>query len=128
MERRLAGRKSGVPNWAATAMAMEWQDQLDPVLADLDPKVMEIEAANLAKQYKWWHVPRMGNVPNQRLDGVFQIMGRQLNSTSSTEVCLRKGADMVCILNNWEVQGGCVLGVGVNWSTHPPSTNLALWF
>jgi hypothetical protein len=24
MERRLAGMKSGVPNWAATAMATEW--------------------------------------------------------------------------------------------------------
>jgi hypothetical protein len=80
MERRLAGMKSSVPNWAATAMAMEWQDQLDPVLADLDPKVMEIEAANLAKQYKWWHVPRMGNVPNQSLDGVLAVpvIGHQI--------------------------------------------------
>ncbi len=44
---------SGIPNWAATTMATEWQDQLDPVLADLDPRVMEIEAANLMKHYEW---------------------------------------------------------------------------
>ncbi len=85
--------KSSVPNWAATAMAMEWWDQLDPVLMDLDPRVMEIEAANLAKHYEWWHVPCLGNVPAQHPDGVFWIMGRQLNSASSTEVCLCKVAD-----------------------------------
>ncbi len=120
--------KPGVPNWAATAMAMEWRDQLDPVLADLDPSVMEIEAANLAKHYKRWHVPCLGNVPAQRPDGVFRIMGRQLNSASSTEVHLCKVADMLRVLNNWEVQGGCLLEVGVNWSTHPPLANLASWF
>ncbi len=95
---------------------------------DLDPRVMKIEAANLAKRYKWWHVLRLGNVTAQCLDGVFQIMGRQLNSASSAEACLRKVAGMVHVLNNWEVQGGCLLEVGVNWSGHPTLVNLALWF
>ncbi len=100
--------KSGVPSWAATPMATKWRDQLDPVLADQDPRVMEIEAANLAKHYKQWHVPRLGNVPAQRPDGVFRIMGRQLNSAFSAEVCLHKVAGMVHVLNNWDVQGGCL--------------------
>jgi hypothetical protein len=126
MERRLSGMRSGVPNWATSAMATEWQDQLDPVLGGLDPRVMEIEAANLAKYYEWWHVPRLGNVPAQRLDGFFWIMGGRLNNASSAEVCLCKVVDMVCGLNNWEVQGECLLEVGVNWSAHPPSANLAL--
>jgi hypothetical protein len=90
MERRLARMKSSIPNWAATAMAMEWWDQLDPVLANLDPRVMEIEAANLAKHYERWHVPRLGSMPAQRPDVVFRIMGGQMNSASSAEVRLRK--------------------------------------
>jgi hypothetical protein len=32
MERRLAAMKSGVPNWAATALAGEWQSSLSPDL------------------------------------------------------------------------------------------------
>ncbi len=55
-------------------------------------------------------------------------MGGQLNSTSSAEVCLCKVADMVRVLNNWELQGGCLSEVGVNWSAHPSSANLVSWF
>jgi hypothetical protein len=129
-ERRLAGVKSGIPNWATTAMATEWRDHLDTTLMDLDLRVMEIEAANLMEHYKRWHVPRLGlgNIPAQHPDGVFWSMGGKLNSASSTEIHLRKVADMVSVLNDWEVQGGCLSEVGVNWSARPPSANLASWF
>jgi hypothetical protein len=36
MERRLAGMKSGIPNWVATAMAGEWAGGLRDNITDLD--------------------------------------------------------------------------------------------
>ncbi len=49
------------------------------------------------------------------------ILGGQLNSASSL-------ADVVYLINDWEVQAGCLSEVGVNWSSYPFSTNLASWF
>ncbi len=39
---------SGVPNWAATTIAGEWQSVLAPDFTDLDEGIAEIEAANVA--------------------------------------------------------------------------------
>jgi hypothetical protein len=71
MERRLVGMKSGIPNWVATAMAGEWARGLGDDIMDLDRGIAEIEAVNLAKHYKWWHVPWLGHIENPRPDGVF---------------------------------------------------------
>jgi hypothetical protein len=62
MERRLAGMKSGVPNWVATTLAGEWSENLGDDIANLDRGIAEIEAANLAKHYNRWHVPRLGRL------------------------------------------------------------------
>ncbi len=61
-------------------------------------------------------------------DGVFQIMGGQLNSASSSEVQARKTGDIIWLINDWEIQGGCLSEVGIDWSTYGPSANLASWF
>jgi hypothetical protein len=95
MERRLAEMKSGVPNWVATALAGEWAGNLGNNITDLDRGIAKIEAANLAKHYEWWHVPRLGHMENLRPDGVFCIWRGQLNSTSSLDVCAQKIADVV---------------------------------
>jgi hypothetical protein len=128
MERRLAAMKSGVPNWAATAIAGEWQSGLTPNLTNLDNGIAEIKAANLAKHYAHWHVPHLRNIEQQRPDGVFGFLGGQLNSASSTEVRTRKVDNLQQLINNWEVQGGGLSEVGINWSTYPSSANLASWF
>jgi hypothetical protein len=128
MERRLAGMKSGNPNWVATALAGEWAGNLGNDIKDLDQGIAEIEAANLAKHYARWHVPRLGHMENPRPGGVFRIFGGQLNSASSLDVCRWKIADVVRIINNWEIQAGCLSEVGVNWSSYPSSANLASWF
>jgi hypothetical protein len=44
MERRLTGMRSGVPNWAAMAMAGEWQSSLVPDFTDLDEGIADINA------------------------------------------------------------------------------------
>jgi hypothetical protein len=51
MEKRLAAMKSGIPNWAATALAGEWQSGLSPDLTNPDGGIAEIEAANQARHY-----------------------------------------------------------------------------
>ncbi len=102
--------KSGVPNWAATTIAGEWACSSEPDITDLDEGIAEIEAANLAKHYERWHVPWLGHMERQRPDGVFCILGGQLNSASSLEVRTCKVADMVCLINDWEVQAGCLFG------------------
>jgi hypothetical protein len=84
--KKLAGMKSGIPNWVTTAMAGEWAGGLGDNITDLDRGIAEIEAVNLAKHYEQWHVPPLGHMENLQPDGVFCILGGQLNSASSLEV------------------------------------------
>jgi hypothetical protein len=49
-----------------------------------------------------------------RPNGVFRIMGEQLNSTSSSEVRARKTSDIIRLINDWEVQGECLSEVGID--------------
>jgi hypothetical protein len=128
MERRLAAMKSGVPNWAATALAGEWQRGLSLDLTNLDEGIAEIEATNLARHYTHWHVPCLGQMVQQRSDSIFRFLGGQLNSASSMEVRTRKVVKLTKLINYWEVQARGLWEVGVNWGTYPSSANLALWF
>jgi hypothetical protein len=100
MERRLAAMKSGVPNWAATAIAGEWQSSLSPDLTDLDKGIAEIKAANLARHYTRWHVPHLGSIEQWRPDGTFRFLGGQLNSASSTKVWMCKVEDLLRLIND----------------------------
>jgi hypothetical protein len=56
MERRLANLRSGIPNSVATQLASGWARQLSPELGDLDERIAEIEANNLARHYARTHV------------------------------------------------------------------------
>jgi hypothetical protein len=119
MERRLAVMKSGVPNWAATALAGEWQSGLSPDLTNLDEGTAEIKATNLARHYIRWHVPCLGQMVQQWPDGVFRGLGGQLNSTSLMGVWTCKVFELTRLINDWEVQARGLLEVGVNWGTYP---------
>ncbi len=66
--------KSGISNWAATALVGEWQSGLSPDLTNLDKGIAEIKATNLAKHYTRWHVPRLGQMVQQRPDGLFRFL------------------------------------------------------
>jgi hypothetical protein len=126
MERRLANMKSGVPNWAATDLASHWCNGLK--LHHLDETITEIESINLAKQYNQWHVSRLGSMSQHQPEGVFRILGGQLNSALSSEARSRKTGDIIHLIKDWEIQGGAMSEVGVNWGTFPSSANLASWF
>jgi hypothetical protein len=62
-----------------------------------------------------------------RPDGVFRLLGGQMNSAASTETRIRKTRDSVWICQEFEVQGGALSEVRVNWSTFPSLANLASW-
>jgi len=125
MERRLANSRSGIPDLVATKMASGWACQLSPKLGDLDERIAEIEASNLARHYARTHVERLGHLVKPRPDGVFQLLGGQMNSAASEETRLRKSGDLVRLCQEFEVQGGGLSEAGVNWSTFPASANLA---
>ena len=57
MERRLAGMKNGVPMANAAGLSREWASSVDvDILRGMDPGIVDIEAANLAKQYARWQI------------------------------------------------------------------------
>ncbi len=64
----------------------------------------------------------------QQPEGVFKILGGQLNSASSLDVRSRKTWDITRLIKEWEIQGGPISEVGVNWGTYPSLANLASWF
>jgi hypothetical protein len=51
-----------------------------------------------------------------------------MNSALSTHARLQKMGNIVRLCKEFEIQGGSLLEVGVNWSTFPQSANLASWF
>jgi hypothetical protein len=71
MERRLACMRSGIPNSMATELAFNWALKLNLSLGDLDKRIAEIEATNLAQHYTRTRVPHLGNMEKLHLDGVF---------------------------------------------------------
>ena len=95
MERRLANLRSGIPNSDATQLASSWARQLSPELGDLDERIAKIEASNLARHYACTHAERLGYLTKPRPDGVFRLLGGQMNSAASMETRLRKSGDLV---------------------------------
>ena len=127
MERRLAGMKGGgLPRKEAKRLAKEWCDQVE--LGVVDQRILDIEAAQLAKQWKLWHVKEYGNMPRQRPAGVWRIMGGQLNSASTMEVKTRKIGEITAIVDDWDVQACAFQEMGVNWGFYPSSARLSSWF
>lgn len=118
--------KSGIPQRDIEEMASDWSNDVE--FLTLDPRIVEIEAANLAKQYERSHAPEYGSLAPECPDGVIRTMVVQLNSASTEEVRTRKVYELEHLLEEYQVQGVGFTEVGVNWSMYPPSQNLASWF
>jgi hypothetical protein len=119
MECRLACMRSGIPNSKAKEMAFNWAQQLNLFLGDLDKPMAEIEATNLAQHYTRTHVPHLGNMEKLCPEGGFGLLGGQMNSALFTDTCLWKTGNIVWLCKEFEIQGGLLSEVGVNWSTFP---------
>ncbi len=62
-----------------------------------------------------WFVPCLGNMKQDRLEGVFRLAGGNLNSASSKDVQERKISNIHHILETWDVQGGGFSEVRIDW-------------
>ena len=70
-----------------------------------------------------WYVPCLGLIPQDRPDGVFCLVGENLNCASTKEVRDRKVSDIHRILEMWDVQGG-----GIDSNRIPQRKRLDSWF
>ena len=68
MERRLSNLKSGILKEDVTKLASEWV--LKQKSYDLDPRIVKIEATEIAKRWVYSHEPEMGLMAKKRKDGV----------------------------------------------------------
>ena len=118
MERRLSNLKSGIPNSVASQLALGWAEQLSPELGGLDERIAEIEANNLARHYARTHVEQLGHLTKPRPDGVFRLLGGQMNSAASTETRLRSPANSFAYVRSSRSKGALC----PRWeSTGPPT-------
>ena len=105
MTKCLAQGSQHIPLKEATGLAESWAEGAS--LSNIDPKITEIEAANMAKQWARWHVPVLGDLTDERPDGVHRFMLCQMNSVSSEETRVRKLHELGQLVDKYEVQ--CLL-------------------
>lgn len=94
----------------------------------LDPLIARLEEEEAKRYYDRWHVPPLGQLTTIRPDGVFRLMGGQVNGASSVECRDKKVTDLSRIIDDWDVQGGCLQEIGINWSATGYDRNMTLWF
>jgi hypothetical protein len=84
--------------------------------------------AKVQEETEQWYVPRIGAISQIRPEGVFRLLGGNLNSALSREVRERKISDIHCILKTWDIQGGRFSEIGINWRKLPQAKGLVSWF
>ena len=126
MRRHLLARHDLIPRDEIEVMAAEWGEGVD--FAALDPRIVEIEAAWLAKHYERSHVKELGLLTPARPDGVVRWMYVQVNSASSDDARLWKTSEIQQLVEEYDVQGVGLVELGFNWSSAPSSADLASWF
>jgi hypothetical protein len=90
---------------------------------------MEREERRQAKrELACWYVPHLGTIPQVRPEGVFHLVGGNLNCASTKEVRDRKVLDIHRILETWVVQGGGFSEIGIDWRRIPQRKHLNSWF
>ena len=93
----------------------------------LDRQVLQQEEEDLQRTLRRYYVPRYGNMVEDKEDGVFRIMGANLNGMSGREVREIKIKDIVRIAEVWDVSGGCFSEVGINWARRRYGDRLHDW-
>ena len=124
MRRRLAANCPDQPESNIASLMDTWEMPL----RKMDSEMLKREEQALSNTLRRWYVPRYGAMDEAREDGVFRIMGGQLNSISGTAVRTQKLQDIKRIIQTWDVQGGCFCEVGINWTRQRRSERLHEWF
>jgi hypothetical protein len=63
-----------------------------------------------------------------RPEGVFHLLGGNLNSALSREVRNRKISDIMRVIETWDAQAGGFLEVGIVWQNMARSKQINSWF
>jgi hypothetical protein len=93
-----------------------------------DNEIEQKEQARAREDKSRWYVPCLREVLQVRPEGVFRLLGGNLNSASSKEVRDRKISDIHRFIETWDVQGGGFSKIGIDWRKLPQSKGLASWF
>lgn len=107
------------------------KDHLPPskcLKEEVDPKALAKEADAALKYFEKWHVPRVGNIPVERPEGVYRLMGAQLNNVAGNKSRDKKVDIINHLIDRWDVQGGCFQEVGINWNKAERGHNMTSWF
>jgi hypothetical protein len=75
-----------------------------------------------------WFVQRLGNMTQDRPEGVFQLLRGNLNSALSRDVCNCKISDILQLIETWDVQCGGFSEVGIEWQNISRAKQLNSWF
>ena len=100
----------------------------DSTSADSNGDMERVERRRAEEESACWYVPRLGPIPQDHPDGVFRLVGENLNCASTKEVWDRKVSDIHQILETWDVQGGGFSEVGIDWRRIPQWKRLDSWF
>ena len=95
---------------------------------ETDTDIEEEERIRVEKESSRWFVPRLGNMQQNRPEGVFRLLGGNLNSASSREVQNRKNSDIMRVIKTWDVQAGGFLEMGIDWRNVAHSKQINSWF
>ncbi len=92
-----------------------------------DSDIENTERSRAVNEAACWFVPCLGNMMQDRPEGVFRLAGGNFNSASSKDVQERKISDIHCILETWDVQGGGFSEVGIDWQNLQRIKGLDSW-
>jgi hypothetical protein len=93
-------------------------------IEDYDLEMEAVVQNNIEDKRAWWHVPCHRNMKEYISDGIFRLMGGQLNSAALSRTRDRRITDLDRIIQKWDVQGGGFSEVGINWSCLPRTQQL----
>ncbi len=91
----------------------KWQKDIGSMAAEGNSEQV-ISNANMEREERrraerksaCWFVPRIGEITQDKPEGVFWLVGRNLNSASTKVVGDREISDIHRVLETWDVQGG----------------------
>ena len=80
-----------------------------------DSEIITQERQRAEQDASRWFVQQLGNMPQDRPEGVFRLLGGNLNSASTKDVHDQKITDILRIIETWDVQAGGLSKVGIKW-------------
>ena len=117
-------RKVNASPTGSRAELASWDIEMES--AAFDSTVINLEEKALLKRENKSIVPRIGNLAQDRPDGVWRIAYCQLNNISGSDVRRRKLKSLAEVVEEFDVDGISLCEVGVNWN-HGRGHSLKSW-